>query len=57
MLMAPFSMFSTIVGTMIVNLKWHGYNGKAEVKAGETYRILLHLNNSQFDNLYLMGNN
>lgn len=41
MLTALFSMSSTIVETMMVNRKWHGYNGKAVVKAGENYRILL----------------
>lgn len=45
-------------GTIIMNLKWCGCNDKAQVKQEKKKdEILLDLNGSQFDILYLMENN
>ena len=46
------------LGTIIMNLKWCGCNDKARVKQKKKKdEILLDLNGSQFDILYLMENN
>lgn len=47
------------LGTIIMNQKWCGCNDKARVKQKKKKKdeVLLDLNGSQFDILYLMENN